>query len=123
MCSFYTPIHPPSTCSLQLNPRAQCKAPQPFQMDTQLCPCASGHFIFMPWTAPTHNFFLENQNQPTQRLKFWNVCDLRHLSKLKQSQELHNVLRRCQEHSLNLGRSFSVTNTKANKNQIQRILR
>lgn len=30
------------------------------------------------------------------------------------------IPRRCQEHSLNLGRSFSVTNTKANKNQIQK---
>lgn len=100
-------------------------------MHTQLCPCASGHspgwvprLELMPWTAPTHNFFLENQKQQTPCLKFWNVW----FKAFIEAQILTGITqilspRRCQEHSVNLGRSFSVTNTKANKKQIQRVLR
>lgn len=80
--------------------------------------------VLMPWTAPTQNFFLENQKQQTPCLKFWNVW----FKAFTEAQIVTGITqtlspRRCQEHSLNLGRSFSVTNTKANKKQIQRVFR
>lgn len=105
------------------------KAPQPFQMDTQLYPCASGHstgwvphFILMPWTAPTQNFFLENWKQQTQCFKVQECTWFKAFIEAQTVTGITQILspRRCQEHSANLGRSFSVTNTKANKNQTQK---